>query len=197
MQVDTQNNVHDAAQQMVVHARRRMIADDANKNGAFEPPPAQDPAKGGAKKGIAMITGGGLSAGDAVTTGGPVMKAPQRLERPEGADRPKVNERPDVNDRRDINTRPDDIEETSRRLEGVFVSSLITRMREASGVQFFGGTPGAQVFEGVFDEMLGDSIARGRGIGLYQQVERALRDREEPEKVHRPLANQGLDYLEM
>jgi Rod binding domain-containing protein len=63
---------------------------------------------------------------------------------------------------------------TARRLEGVLLTSLISRMREASNVQFFGDTPGVQVFEGMFDEMMGDALAAKRGIGLYKEIERSI-----------------------
>jgi hypothetical protein len=63
---------------------------------------------------------------------------------------------------------------TAARLEGVLLTSLISRMREASNVQFFGESPGVQVFEGVFDEMMGDALAAKRGIGLYKEIERSI-----------------------
>lgn len=59
----------------------------------------------------------------------------------------------------------------ARKFEGILISGLIAKMREAAGVQFFGEAPGAQVFDGLFDQYFGDSIASAGGFGLAKQVE--------------------------
>lgn len=74
--------------------------------------------------------------------------------------------------------------DVARRLEGVMLSQVMARMREASGTSLFGSAPGAQIYEGMFDTMLGDALAAGRGVGLYREVEASLhrqRDAAAPE----------------
>lgn len=93
---------------------------------------------------------------------------------------------------------PDDAHEvraSAERLEGVFLSALLTRMREASGLRLFGETPGAQVFEGIFDQMMGDALASRRGIGLYREIERSIRARGEAPTEEAARARHALDRL--
>ena len=55
------------------------------------------------------------------------------------------------------------------------ISTVVGRMREASGVHLFGEGPGAQVHEGLFDQMMGDALAANQGVGLYREVEASIR----------------------
>jgi Rod binding domain-containing protein len=63
----------------------------------------------------------------------------------------------------------------AQRLEGVMLSSVVGRMREAANAHFFGENAGAQVYEGVFDQMMGDALAAGRGVGLYKEIDASIR----------------------
>ncbi|MFN0207336.1 MAG: rod-binding protein [Planctomycetota bacterium] len=56
------------------------------------------------------------------------------------------------------------------KFEGLLIANLISQMRESSGVKMFGESPGAQVFEGLFDQMFGESIAKNGGLGLATQI---------------------------
>lgn len=76
-----------------------------------------------------------------------------------------------------VNRRDDgtiDAHATARKFEGLLLSNLVGQMREASGLKFFGETPGSQVFEGLFDQMFGESLAAGGGVGLSKQVAESM-----------------------
>jgi Rod binding domain-containing protein len=70
----------------------------------------------------------------------------------------------------------------ARKFEGLLVAQLISQMRESSGVKMFGDTPGAQVFEGLFDQMFGEAIAKNGGLGLAERVEASLQRIEKASK---------------
>ncbi|HKE00461.1 MAG TPA: rod-binding protein [Planctomycetota bacterium] len=61
------------------------------------------------------------------------------------------------------------------KFEAVLGGMLLSEMRKASGIQLFGDGAGAQVFEGMFDQMLGEAITAGRGFGLARDVEASIR----------------------
>lgn len=61
------------------------------------------------------------------------------------------------------------------KFEGLLVANLISQMRESSGIKLFGESPGAQVFEGLFDQMFGESIAKNGGLGLATQIETSMK----------------------
>jgi Rod binding domain-containing protein len=63
----------------------------------------------------------------------------------------------------------------AKKFEAVLASMLLSEMRRASGVELFGSSAGAQVFEGMFDQMLGDAITAGPGFGLARGVEDSIR----------------------
>ena len=66
------------------------------------------------------------------------------------------------------------LRETAQKLEGVFVSMLTKTLRESmSGEGLFGGGPGADVYSGLFDQMMGDQIASRRGLGIAEMVVRS------------------------
>ena len=98
--------------------------------------------------------------------------ANDRMHPIDGAARP---DRPVANDRAN---RPD-ARRVAERLEGVMISTVVGRMREASGVHLFGEGPGAQVHEGLFDQMMGDALAANQGVGLYREVEASIRRHQE------------------
>lgn len=64
--------------------------------------------------------------------------------------------------------------EAARRFEAVMLATLVAQMRESSQVKFFGESPGAQIFEGLLDQQLGDALSRGRGVGLAASVEASI-----------------------
>lgn len=62
-----------------------------------------------------------------------------------------------------------DLGETARNFEAVFLSLMVKEMRK-SIPGLFGKMPGSHVYEGLFDQMLGESMAAGEGIGLRRQL---------------------------
>jgi Rod binding domain-containing protein len=77
---------------------------------------------------------------------------------------------PDAGDRKAL--------EAARAVEGVFVSMLISEMKKTSeGGGFFGDGPGSDVFEGMFDRLMGEEIARQGGFGLAGIVEATVKAR--------------------
>jgi len=63
-----------------------------------------------------------------------------------------------------------DIKDVASRFEGLFVSMLLKTMRETmtSGELFGGDT--ADIWGGVFDQCLGDEMAKSGGLGLIEQL---------------------------
>jgi Rod binding domain-containing protein len=71
-----------------------------------------------------------------------------------------------------------DAREAATAVEGMFVSMLVAEMKkslESGG--FFGEGPGSQVFEGMFDSLMGEEIARQGGFGLSAFVEDVVKER--------------------
>ncbi|MBI3818682.1 MAG: rod-binding protein [Planctomycetes bacterium] len=67
----------------------------------------------------------------------------------------------------------------AKKFEGLLLSTLVGQMRQSSGLQFFGESPGAQVFEGLFDQFFGESLAARGGIGLSKQIEESMKQIDE------------------
>jgi Rod binding domain-containing protein len=68
-----------------------------------------------------------------------------------------------------------DPKSVAARFEAVMASILLSEMRRGSSLQLFGESAGAQVFEGIFDQMLGESLAARGGLGLARSVEDSIR----------------------
>ncbi len=66
----------------------------------------------------------------------------------------------------------DQLKETADQLEGVFVSLLVKKMRESLDQPMFGEGPEADTYAGFFDQMLGEEISKGGGIGISEMVMR-------------------------
>ena len=62
------------------------------------------------------------------------------------------------------------VEDAARQLEGLFVSMLLKTMRESMASEMFGGD-GADVWGGVFDQSMGEEIAKSGGLGLVEQLQ--------------------------
>jgi len=75
-----------------------------------------------------------------------------------------------------------DAREAARKFEAVMIATLVSQMRESSGVHFFGESPGAQIFEGILDQQLGDALAEGRGLGLSRSIEASIMRMEKEER---------------
>jgi len=71
-----------------------------------------------------------------------------------------------------------DARQASQKFEAVFTSMLLSQMRQASDLHFFGEAPGAQVYEGLFDQLLGDALATNGGLGVAASLERSIGESE-------------------
>jgi Rod binding domain-containing protein len=72
--------------------------------------------------------------------------------------------------------------EAAAAVEGIFVSMLVGEMKKTLGEGgFFGNSPGSQIFDGMFERLMGEEIARKGGLGLASYVEANLNA---PEKTH-------------
>ena len=61
-------------------------------------------------------------------------------------------------------------------VEGMFVSMLVSEMKktlESGG--FFGDAPGSDIFDGMFERLMGEEIAKKGGFGLGAYVEEQLK----------------------
>jgi flagellar protein FlgJ len=65
-------------------------------------------------------------------------------------------------------------------MEGVFMSMLVGEMKKTlQDGGFFGGGPGSDVFDGMFERLMGEEMAKKGGFGLASFVERTLEARGE------------------
>lgn len=67
-----------------------------------------------------------------------------------------------------------DAAETARQFEKVFAVMLVRELRRAMPEGPFGKGAGADVYEGWFDEHLGDALAEQDGLGLSGMVKAAI-----------------------
>ena len=85
-----------------------------------------------------------------------------------------------------------ELAKVANQMEGVFVSILVKKMREGmTGEGLFGDGPGADVYGGFFDQMMGEELARRGGLGISEMVVRAAMDRKnaiEPEELEARIA---------
>ncbi len=63
-----------------------------------------------------------------------------------------------------------DAAQVAEKFEAVLTSMLLSEMRQAGDLRLFGDTPGSQVFEGIFDRMMGDALAARGGLGLSRDI---------------------------
>jgi len=74
--------------------------------------------------------------------------------------------------------RTGDHEKAGREMESVFGVMLVRELRRALPDGLFGKGPGADVFEGWFDEHLGKELAERDTLGLSGMVKTALQAKE-------------------
>ncbi len=70
--------------------------------------------------------------------------------------------------------RSDRTEDAAQRFEELLATVLVKEMRRALPDGLFGQGPGADVFEGWFDEHMGKSLARDGVLGLAEVVREGL-----------------------
>ena len=66
------------------------------------------------------------------------------------------------------------LEETAKNFEAVFLSMMVKEMRK-SVPGLFGKGPGSNIYESMFDQMMGQSLAEGQGLGLAPQLLQTLK----------------------
>ena len=71
----------------------------------------------------------------------------------------------------------------ARDFERLLATQLVKELRRGLPEGFFGSEAGADVFEGWFDENLGDALCEGRGLGLRFALERELGPRTPGDKA--------------
>lgn len=62
----------------------------------------------------------------------------------------------------------------AREMESLFATLLVTELRKGLGEGFFGTGPGADTFNGWFDEQLGSSLASRSSLGLTEQIQESI-----------------------
>ncbi len=62
----------------------------------------------------------------------------------------------------------------AKEMEALFATMLVTELRKGMGDGFFGSGPGADTFNGWFDEQLGASLASRGSLGLGDQVRESM-----------------------
>ena len=65
-------------------------------------------------------------------------------------------------------------EAVSREMESLFATLLVSELRKGLGDGFFGSGPGADTFNGWFDEQIGSSLASRSSLGLTEQIQEAI-----------------------
>ena len=74
-----------------------------------------------------------------------------------------------------------EIRQAAEAFEAIFLQTLLKKMREAQlETGLFGKSAGSSVYEGMFDQMLGDRMAQGSPLGIADALE--ARWLENPEK---------------
>lgn len=62
----------------------------------------------------------------------------------------------------------------AREMESLFATMLVSELRKGLGDGFFGEGPGADTFNGWFDEQLGASVASRKSLGLADDIREAI-----------------------
>lgn len=70
--------------------------------------------------------------------------------------------------------RSDDVQAAAREFEALFASLLVKELRRGLPQGFFGEGSGADVYSGWLDEHLGAALAKGRGLGMGEALQRDL-----------------------
>lgn len=70
--------------------------------------------------------------------------------------------------------RESDTVAAAEKFEEMFASMLVKELRRGLDEGFFGQGPGAGVFEGWLDRIVGEALVRGKGLGIADAVERSL-----------------------
>ncbi len=66
-----------------------------------------------------------------------------------------------------------EIERVAKQMEGVFFSMFVKEMRKTmTDGSLFGDGPGAETYEGFFDQMMGEHLGRSGGLGIAEMVVR-------------------------
>ena len=72
----------------------------------------------------------------------------------------------------------------------MFVSLLVSEMKKSlEGGGFFGDGPGAGIFDGMFDRLMGEEVAKQGGLGLAEFVATAMKARREGDQAAGPAAD--------
>ena len=70
----------------------------------------------------------------------------------------------------------EEVREVANKLEGVFLSMMLQKLREAMTEDgLFGSVPGADTFSGLFDQMMGEEMSRRGGLGISEMVLQSVR----------------------
>lgn len=67
-----------------------------------------------------------------------------------------------------------DTAETAKQFETLFATLLVRELRRSMPKGMFGDAPGADVYEGWFDEQLGSALASREALGIAGMVRAAL-----------------------
>lgn len=65
-------------------------------------------------------------------------------------------------------------EVAAKEMESLFATLMVAELRKGLGEGFFGEGPGADTFNGWFDEQLGASLASRGSLGLGEQIKEAI-----------------------
>ena len=85
-------------------------------------------------------------------------------------------------------------EAVSREMESLFATLLVSELRKGLGEGFFGSGPGADTFNGWFDEQIGSSLASRSSLGLTEQIQEAIvREQEARAAAEERAAKEGED----
>lgn len=73
----------------------------------------------------------------------------------------------------DEKSSPEKVRAVGRQLEGVFFSMMLERMRETMTEDgLFGDGPGSDVYGGLFDRYVGESISKNSNLGIADMIVR-------------------------
>lgn len=67
-----------------------------------------------------------------------------------------------------------DTEETAKQFETLFATLLVRELRRSMPQGIFGDGPGADVYEGWFDEHLGNALAQRDSLGLAGMIKTSI-----------------------
>lgn len=71
-------------------------------------------------------------------------------------------------------TNGDEADVAAREMESLFATMLVSELRKGLGEGFFGEGPGADTFNGWFDEQLGASLASRKSLGLADDIRESI-----------------------